>query len=191
MWTKKSTNGFLLVLLAWLAITTMAWTGLARGAGDLDKIEQVLNSFPVHKSDMGEEPSIRATRLHYIARAVGSIENKHEQAWLMMTAKRESNLAAYVDEDHDKCRLGLNGHCDGGLAWSIWQLHGTDRTGTREQAAQLAIETFRKNANYCKARGFDYYLGGTSLYATGKTCDWPEALDRIVEMKDILNKMAY
>lgn len=145
----------------------------------------VLLAFAPHVSDAGETEEARTERLTEVYEAVVSAtDDPDEQAWLLMTGWRESSWAGYVYHDLPKCSEGIGGHCDGGRAWSLWQAHGTDRQGGVQVAARIAIETFRLKANYCRARGFDYWLGGTSLYAS-KTCSWPEAEERVQQARRI------
>jgi hypothetical protein len=146
----------------------------------------LLLAFAPHVSDAGETEEARTERLTDVYEAVVSAtDDPDEQAWLLMTGDRESHWAGYIYRDESRCRDGIGGRCDGGKAWSFWQLHGTDRRGGVTVAARVAIKTFRLKANYCRARGFDYWVGGTSLYATGKTCSWPEATERVRQAQSI------
>lgn len=170
------------ILLAW------ALSGLAQGAEDATMA--ALERVPVHTSDRDEEQDGRRKRLREIAVSIDlATDSLDERAWLIMTAARESGLAQYVTEDHDRCRLGTDGHCDSGRAFGTWQVHGTQRTLTKPEQAAFALKRFRQSARFCKARGVEYWLGGISAYATGYRCDWAEAKERLDSMRVIRGRL--
>lgn len=181
---------FFLLALAWFGSAFVALK--ARGDGStLAALERV----PVHTSDRDEPSEDRRKRLAAIAEAIDSATtNLDERAWLIMTAKRESGLARYVTEDHDHCRLGRGGRCDSGRSFGAWQQKRMLRTETHAEQAVEALKRFRRAANYCHSRGVDYFEGGTSQYALGRTfefggCSWPEAKERVREMRVIRGRL--
>jgi hypothetical protein len=184
---------FLAAAVAWNVLTVAcSLTMAARGEGStLAALERI----PVHNSDRDEAPEDRRKRLREVAAGVdAATPNLDERAWLVMTAKRESGLARYVTEDHDRCRLGRGGVCDGGTSFGPWQQKRMLRTETLAEQAVEALKRFRRAANYCSARGVDYWLGGTSQYALGRTfewggCSWPEAKERVADMLVIRGRL--
>lgn len=178
-------KGFFGLLVVLAVLLSWALSGLAHGSGStLAALERV----PVHTSDRDEPQEDRRKRLAVIAEAIDSATaNLDERAWLIVTAKRESGLAKRITEDHDYCRLGRGGACDGGRAYGTIQLHGVSRDLTQAEQFAEGIARLRRGANYCRARGFDHWLGGTSQYATGRTaerggCSWVGAKERVQDM---------
>jgi|GEM_PF-5399452 len=192
--TYKTTEPKAMLLVLTLAALLFSWafSGIASGTGStLAALERV----PVHTTDRGEPPEDRRKRLAEIAEAIdGATQNLDERAWLIMTARRESGLAKYVSEDHARCSEGQGGVCDGGRSFSVWQLRATKRDLTKAEQAIEALKRFRRAANYCHSRGVDYFLGGTSQYALGRTfeyggCAWPEAKERVAEMRVVRGRL--
>jgi hypothetical protein len=174
------------------AISSLGLAGLARGDGStLAALERV----PVHTSDRDEDPVERRKRKREIAEAIdAATPNLDERAWLIMTARRESGLAEFVTEDHDRCSTGQGGVCDGGSSFGAWQQKRMLRTETKAEQAVEALRRFRRAANYCSSRGVDYWSGGTSQYALGRTfewggCAWPEAKERVAEMLAVRGRL--
>lgn len=185
-------KGFLGLLVALAMLLSWALSGLAHGAGStLAALERI----PVHVSDRDEPSEDRRKRLAAIAEAIdAATTNLDERAWLIMTAKRESGLAAFVTEDHEPCKRGRGGRCDSGRSFGAWQQKRMLRTETHAEQAVEALKRFRRAANYCHSRGVDYLQGGTSQYALGRTfefggCSWPEAKERIREMRVIRGRL--
>lgn len=123
-----------------------------------------------------------AKRLAPIASAiVAATPHTFEQAWLARQAKYESNLFAWVANDEPRCREGWDGVCDNGKAWSLWQLHGTDRRGGTRRAAKLALGRWTFALDHCaKHAPHDSSLlaCGFALLATGHRFSWSEAPKR-------------
>lgn len=184
---RNKTVTVLLLLASALLLTAWAAAG--------QTTEQILLSFKPHVTDLEEPVEEHKARKGETAQAIDSVaKTKAERAWLIMTGRFESHYASFVDLDKPKCREGhraKNGQrwCDGGRAWSVWQLQRTNRQGGRKRAAEIALERLRRCANTCTAKGYDYWEGGTSLYATGRTCDWKEAPERIAFMWEIFYKL--
>lgn len=108
-----------------------------------------------------------------------------ELAFLLLTqAYFETHLAQHVHEG--KCRVHL-GECDGGKATSLWQLQagghlpksrweklsGTSLAATTH-AAYEAGKALSRGRNYC-----GNVQGAVALYATGRTCRWKPAEQRV------------
>lgn len=106
-------------------------------------------------------------------------------AFLLLTqAYFETRLAVHIHEG--KCRVNL-GECDGGRATSLWQLHagsqlskahwrklsGTSLVATTGAALEAA-RALSRGRNHCRSM-----KGAVSLYATGKTCSWRPAEQRV------------
>lgn len=145
-----------------------------------------LEKFPRFYMDLEEPDKERAIRVDAIGDSINAVtDNPTERAWLIMQAWHEARLARFVDLDLPRCHEGWNGWCDNGAAWSVWQLQNTDRSGTREDAARAAIETMRQAGNHCAAQGYDYWIGGTALYGTGKSCVRKASEKRVAHMWQI------
>lgn len=108
-----------------------------------------------------------------------------ELAFLLLTqAYFETHLAQHVHEGN--CRVHL-GECDGGKAASLWQiqygphlakenwekLKGADLAATANAAFE-ASRALSRGRNYCGSTA-----GAISLYATGRTCGWKPAMQRV------------
>lgn len=106
-------------------------------------------------------------------------------AFLLLTqAYFETRLAVHIHEG--KCRVRI-GECDAGRATSLWQLHagpqlsrslwrklsGTDLIATTGAAFEAA-RALSRGRNHCRS-----VEGAVSLYATGKTCSWRPAAQRV------------
>lgn len=106
-------------------------------------------------------------------------------AFLLLTqAYFETRLAVHIHEG--KCRVRI-GECDAGRATSLWQLHagpqlsrglwrklsGTDLIATTGAAFEAA-RALSRGRNHCRSME-----GAVSLYATGKTCSWRPAAQRV------------
>lgn len=106
-------------------------------------------------------------------------------AFLLLTqAYFETRLARHVHEG--KCRV-KQGECDGGRATSLWQLQagahlpkqrweklsGADLVSTTH-AAYEASRALSRGRNHCGSLS-----GAISLYATGRTCRWKPAQERV------------
>jgi hypothetical protein len=170
------------------ALSSLALQGLAHGAESTTLA--VLSRTPIHRSDADEAPEDRRKRLREIAVAIDSATSDLDlRAWLIMTAARESGLARYVTDDGPKCRDGQGGRCDSGRAFGAWQLHRMTRQESYAEQAIEAVRRFKMAANSCRARGSDYWLGGISRYATGASCDWTEAAERLASMQAIRGRL--
>ncbi len=151
----------------------------------------VLQSFPRHTSDRAESAEHRQARLSELADTIdAATQRKHERALLITIMKHESELASYVQFDADDCRRGKKGRCDGGKAWGLPQLHGTDRQGGIARQVELALKLLRYGAGYCKGASLeDKVLGAIALYATGKQCEWKGAPERVKTWTAIMAKL--
>lgn len=185
------------------ALAALALAGLAK-AQDREKpapevpaesvTMRILLSAPRHVSDLDEEDGQRAARLKAIASAIDTATpSAHERALLLSVAWHESRFASYVDLDLPQCRDGVEGVCDAGRAWSIYQLHGQDRTGDRYYAADVAIRMLRYHADRCGHPGLTTAASvraGVSGYATGgRLCRWVGAEKRVQTWRRYLARM--
>lgn len=147
-------------------------------------VEEFVERTPVSKYDTRDRRNKK--RRKEIAAAIQNVgKTSRDRAFLIMTARRESGLARFVDLDEDKCKSEGTEWCDWGKAYSVWQLHGMERSESREESADIAADRFRSSANYCRRQGYDYIEGGISLYATGESCLWKHAKSRAKEMNSI------
>jgi hypothetical protein len=185
----------LLLCLICAGLAAWGFFGLVRSAHGSTETptESALYRVPVHRSDADEAPEDRRKRLREIAVAIDSATSDLDlRAWLIMTAQRESGLARYVTDDGPKCRDGQGGRCDSGRAFGAWQLHRMTRRESYTEQAIEAVRRFKMAANSCRDRvtGPDaYWLGGISRYATGATCDWTEAAERLANMRSIRGRL--
>lgn len=167
------------LIMAALALS-FALSGLAYGAPL--RVIDVLRSMPVHRTDIDEPLKERALRLKRIADAVNHVSKTTDEAALLLTVGRyESGFARSVGKGD---RTG-----DDGKAWGYWQSWDSDARGPVEVQAEYAIEHLRKAGNYCSARGHDWVSGAVSLYATGSTCEWDGASERVETWKSIVRRM--
>jgi len=105
----------------------------------------------------------------------------------------ESRLALHVHQN--RCRV-LIGECDAGRARSIWQLQisrqvewerwskiaGTSKAATEEAAAAAADVLSMAHAR-CKT-----LTGAISMYATGRSCKWKRAPERLRHYERLMDK---
>lgn len=155
----------------------------SRPACETTKTHCVLMSFPRFYMDHDEPAHEREARLKRNADGIdAATDSATERAWLVVTAWKESRLARFVDLDHPKCREGHDGWCDSGKAYGPSQLHGTDRDLTKKELYAETLRRFRRAANYCAARGYEYWLGGTALYGTGNRCTLATSAERVKMM---------
>jgi hypothetical protein len=157
---KADTRATFLLCLACAAITTFGWIGLSRGG---ETTLSVLRSIPVHKSDWGEDLSLRETRLAELADSIdANASTIEERAMLIAIGKHESGFAEEVCAGE---KLG-----DKGRAFGCWQSHDKDRGGGVTGQAQRAVRDIRRARNYCQTRGHHPIKGALSLYGTGRVC---------------------
>jgi hypothetical protein len=140
----------------------------------VSKTLAALERFPRWKEDLDEPAEPRHKRLAELAAAIDSAgRTASERAFLVTKAWHESRLAAYVQRDDDRCRLGVGGRCDGGKAFGPIQLQGTERNLTLEEQMTRGVKLFRFGKQRCKARGEkDPVRGAIALFATGNSCEW-------------------
>lgn len=184
---NRDLKAILILTGAALVLSIGAFAGLANGSEDLDcegATHCLLMSFPRHVSDKDEPGAERWERVKQIAKAIDAATSKRiERAWLAMTIYEESRMARYVDLDWPRCREGKKGTCDGGKAYGVTQVHGTDRQLSRKQLFERSLVIVRRGGNYCKKRGFPFWSGGISQYARGgRHCEWKSAAKRVARM---------
>lgn len=153
---------------------------------------------PVHHTDADELPEDRAARLDTVAEAIAQAAEasnypggpRQAAALLVAVLVHESWLARSVYYDEAPCREGWEGMCDGGAAWSIWQIHGTDRSGDVHDAAALAIDLLSKKGRACGGSGEVLAAGAVSSYATGSACSWKGTAARMKTFRWTLRVMS-
>lgn len=157
-----------LALLIWLASAVAP--RLAFGESDSPLLREALRAAPSRHDQ--ETPEQREQRRRSIVSAIESAtEDPRMRALLLSVSIEETHLAPFVDDDGEKCKRGP--YCDAGRAWSVWQLHGQDRRGTREYAARRASELLRAGWSSCGT-----LEGAIARYATGHSCTWQDAPKR-------------
>jgi hypothetical protein len=174
---------FLVLVVALQVVGSLV--GLAH-AEEEPRTAAVLLALPRHETDRDELDGDRAQRLTEHGTAIDSAtRDRLERGALVTLASREGvNLARFVDLDEPKCREGRAGWCDHSKAWSVYQLHGTDRTGDRAWAAREALSRWRFHGTRCARMGFDRVVGAFAGYATGgKACDTADARERATEAR--------
>lgn len=106
----------------------------------------------------------------------------------------ETRLALHVHAG--KCRVEI-GECDSGRAISLWQLQagyhlpverwkqlaGTDLDSTREAAIEAA-RALARGRNFCNGS----LEGAVASYATGKSCQWKGAAQRVRFVRKMLSR---
>lgn len=164
-----------------LALVAALLVAFVARAGETSRTLSVLQTFPVYTGDKSEPPDERLARLTEIAEAIdAATPDKHERALLIAVAWHESRFAAYVQHDHEPCSKGHDGRCDSGRAYSLWQVHGTDRTGGVLAMAELARRQLRYGARKCRGKTLEETVrGAVSLFATGSRCSWSGADERV------------
>jgi hypothetical protein len=178
-----------IVLAAVTVIAALLFTGRAN-ASEQSRTFEVLQSFARHHTDQDEPEAERTARLQETADAIDTAtRSSSERALLLSLGWHESRWASYVHNDAPRCREGLKGHCDRGLAWSPWQLHATDRTGGVAEAARVALTRIRQAANHCGGTGEERTRRALSLYATGNTCEWSGAAERVVTWRRMVARL--
>lgn len=161
------------------------------GAAPPTRTLSVLEGFQRHVSDEHEPASARTERLTSLATAIdGATTNRDERALLITKAWHESRFASYVQFDHDRCRLGEGGRCDGGKAFGVLQLHGTKRDLTLSEQMTRALRQLRFGIRRCKMWGAsDPVRGAIALYATGNSCDWAGSDERVATWRKIRGRL--
>lgn len=197
-----------LVALACLFLLGAADAPAAPAAPELrPHIAAQVASLPLWHQDSDEEEEHRAWRIDNVARGVALAadlatctgdwrdEEDCEPAWpverklelvgaLISQGWWESRYAQHVHEG--RCRVHI-GECDGGKARSPWQIQTSalvtdvewyDMLGAGEEPTEIAAR--------CAARILAVGLkrcgsleGAISSYATGRTCKWSKAADRV------------
>lgn len=141
------------------------------------------------------------------ARASAAEEGKPEQCkrlWhgsprelgflLLGQAFFETRLALHVHAG--QCRVEI-GECDSGRAISLWQLQsgyhlpverwrrlsGTDLESTRDAAVEAA-RALGRGRNFCNGS----LEGAVASYATGKSCQWKGAAQRIRFVRKMMSR---
>lgn len=163
--------GALVLGLVVVAMVVLVLMGAAHGA-TRSKTLDVVQGFARWHEDRAEADADHEARVEALVEAVdGATSDRLERAELLVMMREETHLAAFVDLDAPRCRDGRTGWCDRGRAWSVWQLHGTDRTGDRAWAAREALRRLRSFAGYCARLGHDPVVGAFAIYATGARCE--------------------
>lgn len=168
---------------------------------------------PWYQDAKKEEPSARAARMEVIAYGIATAvgratcrvvkDPKCKPVWLrseeelglllVMKGWWESRFALHIHQD--KCRVKI-GECDAGRAKSPWQLQmslslpskdwsrigGVDKTSTMLAASAAAVVLVR---SYGRCKTLE---GAISLYATGKSCKWSKAKDRLLYFRRLQAK---
>lgn len=167
----------------------------------LEYILALLLTFPAHWDDRHTEtPEARRARVEVVAQAID--EAVRATPW--PGSKRELAALLAVTADGESGGLALRIHagkcrpkeCDHGRAVSLWQLHASKLVpleewermgGTDLEATTLAaMAAARVYLSHRKACGD--LRGAISLYATGSTCDWSGADDRLKGVNRALRK---
>lgn len=159
-----------------LSTALISLAGLAHGAGESPTL-RALRAIPVHTMDIKEEEpqEHRDKRLRVIAEAIDEAANEPlVRAALIVLARRESGLAAYVYEN--RCEDGPRGEaeCDSGKATGPFQLH-TNRNhpeipeSIRKQA-EIAASLWRFGRKRCRRVVNDELAGAFASYGSGGKC---------------------
>lgn len=153
-----------------------ALTVIGRASGNEESPTlRVLRAVPVHTMDRKEDepPARRDARLRVMADAIdGAAKDRVVRAALIVLARRESGLAAYVYEG--RCADGPPGEqCDDGKATGPWQLHATDDGPVPEsidEQAAMAASVWRFGRKRCRRMVPDELAGAFASYGSGGKC---------------------
>ncbi len=157
------------------SLVALTFFGVARGDDETPTL-RVLRAMPVHYWDKHEEesPERRDERLRVMASAIDeAAKDRLVRAALIVLARRESGLAAYVYED--RCSDGEHGEfeCDSGLAKGPWQLHATDNGPVPDsiaKQAKMAAAVWRFGRKRCRRMVSDELVGAFASYGSGGKC---------------------
>lgn len=192
----------------WLVfLMFLLWALLASGAIGWALIDVAEASEPVnplaslipHEIDREEHPIARRARLDEVTNEVLLVTEYHKNRWkgdprmlaaiVLAIGQFETRYASLAPVE---C-VGP-GDCDNGKAWHYWQTHTPHERRTDGQlglfvAAQDAVTAVIRGANYCGGEGEKRLLGAISLYATGKSCDWSGARERLALARKLSRKL--
>ena len=169
----RDMKAILTLLTAQVVLCALALAGVAYGKASA--VRRVLDSMPVHVTDKGEAPEKRGARLDAISAAIeGATQVPIERAALLVLARRESGLAAYVFEH--RCSDGPRGEreCDSGKAKGVFQLqpnrmHPEIPADVASQA-KIAIAAWRYGMHRCSHSVPDDIAGAFDSYGSGGGC---------------------
>lgn len=183
MWTKLKLAVFSFFLsLPWLAFCQLEPAHASEHINPLAR-------FSPHVSDAREDPIQREARLAEIVAEADSVVKFHADRWrgdsrmlLALVLAKGWHETRYASGAPLEC-VGP-GDCDRGKAWHYWQTHTPPERRLDGQlglfvAVQDATVALIRGANYCGGEGRARLEGAVSLYATGKTCSWSGAKERV------------
>lgn len=160
----------LILCLTAAVLASLALTGLSHaqeGGSAVPALRGMVRSV----DDQREPEDAQRARIDATGRAIDhAASTPHGRALLLAVGWHESRFSHLVCQGHETG--------DDGAAWGCWQSWDRDRSGGIEGQAIRARVHLRKAGNWCAARGHERLKGAISLYATGKTCEWPGADER-------------
>lgn len=174
--TRNEFRCFAAALALACSLVALTIIGTAQGSDGETPTLRVLRGMPVHNWDTheGESEERRNERLRVMAKAIDGASNERiVRAALLVLARRESGLAAYVYED--RCSDGPAGEleCDRGKANGPWQLWPTKRQPVPKSIAgqaKLAAKLWRFGRSRCRQMVDDEVEGAFSSYGSGGKC---------------------
>ena len=173
---------FFTIFLVWFCTVFLAFGNLAWGATPERSTYGALVRLGSHYTDHGEPESLRDHRRNELANAVDkATKRKSERALLLSVGWFESRFAGYVLAYKCSDGPGKEKECDKGKASGPWQLHQAPSYDL-EADARVALDRLRAAKRYCKQ---DTWEAALSLYATGKSCTWKGAAERVALMQKI------
>lgn len=140
--------------------------------------------------DVDEDPGERMARLDLIrAEALAVAESPDGDGWrgdrrelaalVLAIGWHETRFARVAPDD-----CPIRGGCDRGKAWHYYQTH-TPRQEREDgwpglsKATRDAVVAVRRGAGYCGGSGMARLVGAVSVYATGRSCSWSGAAQRV------------
>lgn len=151
------------------------------------EVLDVLQGWAPHVTDLEEDPGPRVTRLREFSETIERASpNGNSRAVLLTLAFFESGAARYILED--RCFDGPRGEaeCDHGRAVGPWQLHGSDDIRDNLEAqARRAVGRFRHHQKRCGGSLEGAFAG----YATGGSCEWSGAAQRVAKYRSIVRRL--
>jgi hypothetical protein len=194
-------RGWLAVAVMVLVEAAIVWVAIALGGGEANAVEAPRNPLaslaPWH-ADIAEPATERAERLD-LAKAEAVARAEEEERW---QGSRRMLAALVLSIGWHETRFArvapvacpTPGGCDRGRAWHYYQTHTVDEM--REDgwlglsvATREAIRVLRQGAAHCGGSGRDRLLGAVSIYATGKTCHWSGADERVRLAERIVRRL--
>lgn len=179
---------FWLTILSFALLTALAvYQDAAFGAEHTTIAEEVRHY--AYGPEVGEGvPEFRARVCGYAATIALAADSSKAFTPRQMRAMLVSLGSFESRWRRDVCEVLDRDTAPGRPAVGCWQAE-VGAPGSVYQSALLAVKHLDAARRYCEARGFDPFEGAFSLYATGGTCRWPEAIARAQRFRSVYWRM--